>query len=267
MSMEVFQKTDRLKTVIEKKGSMLVAYSGGADSALLAYLARKFLREESRCVLLDSPLIPRGEVEQARRTAEALGLILDVIPAPLMESGVFLHNPADRCYHCKKTSSKILKERAGQLGLSCVADGLNVSDTAEHRPGIRASDEDGIIHPFILAGITKEDIRQIARACGLPFWDKPSAACLASRIPYGEAITKEKLSMIERAEEYLHRCGVRQVRVRYRASVAGIEADAEGMATVFAKKDEVVKELRTIGFTHVTLDLAGYRSGSMDGMA
>ncbi len=262
--MELSGREALLKKIIAQKGSMLVAYSGGVDSGLLAFLAHSLLKEKCRCALLDSPVMPREAVRQARDIARTIGLSLEIIPAPHMMSESFIQNPPDRCYHCRKGSSHILKKRAEELGLSCVADGLNVSDTGEHRPGIRAGNEEGILHPFIEAGITKEDIRAIARDYKLPFWDKPSAACLASRIPYGEEITEEKLSMIEKAEEYLHRLGIRQLRVRFHAGIARIEADDEGMATIFTHKGEVVKVFRKIGFAYVTLDLAGYRSGSMD---
>ena len=252
------------RKAIRQKGPMLVAYSGGADSGLLAYLARAELHDRCRCVLLQSPLMPREEIHMAQQNADLLGLPLEILPAPLLDSPLVFVNPTDRCYHCRKIASRILNERAKELGLSCVADGANVSDTREHRPGIRAATEEGIHHPFIEAGMTKEDIRAIAERHNLPFRHKPPSGCLATRIPYGERITGKNLAMVEDAEAFLHGLGVRQARVRHHSAVARIEADADGMATVFARKDEVVRELRAIGFFYVTLDLAGYRSGSMD---
>ncbi|HOX34237.1 MAG TPA: ATP-dependent sacrificial sulfur transferase LarE [Methanoregulaceae archaeon] len=262
--MERTDKEASLRENIAKRGSMLVGFSGGVDSGLLAVLAHDLLGPRSRCVLLDSPVVPRAAIREAQEIAEELGLSLEIIPAPHMESDMFRKNPVDRCYHCKKISARILKKRAGELGIAWVADGTHTSDTTVHRPGIHASDEEGILHPFIEAGITKEDIRAIARRRGLRFWDKPSAACLSSRIPYGEEITTGTLAMIESAEDGLRKRGVRQLRVRSHAGIARIEADEEGMAIIFAHKNEVVSALRSIGFSYVTLDLAGYRTGSMD---
>jgi uncharacterized protein len=190
--------------------------------------------------------------------------VLDISPVPQLEDGTFCSNPEDRCYHCKKISAVYLKQRAAELGLPCIADGINVSDTGEHRPGLRASDEEGIVHPFIEAGCTKQDIRDIARECGLPVWQKPSAACLSSRIPYGEAITREKLRMIEEAEAFLSASGFGQLRVRAHGTIARIEVHKEEMGRILEQREEVHAKLRSLGFSYVTLDLGGYRSGSMD---
>jgi len=159
--MTVSGKKQALLETIRKHGPVLVAFSGGVDSTLLAALSRDVLRERCRCVLLDSPVVPRAAVEDARQIAEELGLALDIIPVPLLENGTFCSNPENRCYHCKKISAAVLKSRAAGLGLSCIADGMNLSDTGEHRPGLLASDEEGIVHPFIEAGCTKQDIRDI----------------------------------------------------------------------------------------------------------
>lgn len=262
--MDLSEKKARLSGTIAAKGSMLVAFSGGVDSGLLAFLARAILGERSRCVLLDSPVVSREAVRQAEEIAHNFRLSLEIIPVPHMASVPFRSNPPDRCYHCKKISVRILKERSDELGFSCIADGLNLSDTREHRPGIRAGDEEGISHPFIEAGITKDDIRTIAKEIGLPFWGKPSAACLSSRIPYGEEITVEKLAMIEKAEDFLRHSGLRQFRVRFHGTIARIEADAEGMAVIFSHRTEVAAALKRLGFSYVALDCEGYRAGSMD---
>jgi uncharacterized protein len=258
------RKYEDLKRIIAGHGPMLVAFSGGVDSTLLAVAAREVLGEQTRCVLLDSPAVPRAEVLQAQELAGDLGLALEVIGVPLLSDRRFIKNPADRCYHCKEIMAGYLKKRAAELGLACIADGMNVSDTGEHRPGLRASSEAGILHPFISAGITKQEIRDIARDLNLPVWQKPSAACLASRIPYGERITPEKLRMIEAAEAFLGGLGIGQRRVRLHGNLARIEVHKEEREKILEQQSVVVRHLRSLGFTYVTLDLEGYRSGSMD---
>jgi uncharacterized protein len=262
--MNAVEKTQAIKETIAARGSMLVAFSGGVDSTLLAVFAKEVLGNNTACVLLDSPVVPRAAVEQAHQIARELGLGLDIIPVPLMEHEEFRKNPANRCYLCKKISSAYLKQRAEELGLACVADGINVSDMDEHRPGLAASTEEGIIHPFIESGITKQEIREIAREYGLPVWQKPSAACLSSRIPYGEEITQEKLRIIEEAEVFLAGQGFGQFRVRLHGTIARIEVHTEEVGKILDMQPAVVKKLKSIGFSYVTLDLEGYRSGSMD---
>jgi pyridinium-3,5-biscarboxylic acid mononucleotide sulfurtransferase len=257
-------KYQNLRKILEGHGPMLVSYSGGVDSTLLADVAREVLGAKTRCVLLDSPVVSRAAVVQAQEIARDLGLTLDIIEVPLMNNAGFRMNPADRCYYCKKISAVHLKKQAEELGLACIADGINVSDTGEHRPGLRASTEEGIVHPFIEAEITKQDIRDIAKKRGLPVWQKPSAACLASRIPYGDAITAGKLRRIEDAEAYLARLGISQVRVRLHGNLARIEVHKEDRKNILEQQSAVVKKLKDLGFTYVTLDIEGYRSGSMD---
>ncbi|MFZ0004852.1 MAG: ATP-dependent sacrificial sulfur transferase LarE [Methanoregula sp.] len=262
--MDIQVRCKRLLQNIEQRGSMLVSFSGGVDSSLLAVLAQKALGKKSRCVLLDSPVVPREAVDQARLIAERYNLDLEILPVNMMDDDQFTKNPSDRCFWCKKNSAKVLIQRAYDLGFACVADGINISDTGEHRPGLTASTEAGIVHPFIDEGFTKNDIREIAKAEGLTFWNKPSAACLSSRIPYGDTITGEKLQMVEAAEACLHRKGFRQVRVRLHGKVARIEVPKEEMHALMNMHTAVVDALRSFGFSYIALDLEGYRSGSMD---
>jgi pyridinium-3,5-biscarboxylic acid mononucleotide sulfurtransferase len=262
--MNISEKTQALKEMIAAKGSMLISYSGGVDSALLAVLATEVLGDKARCILLDSPVVPRAAITEARQIAEEYGIRMEIMPVRVMDDERFKRNPADRCYWCKKKSNKVLKWRMDALHFACIADGINVSDLGEHRPGLLASTQDGIFHPFLEAGITKAEIREIARDKGLKFWNKPSAVCLSSRFPYGDEITYKKLAMIEEAETFLRTSGFSQCRVRLHGEIARIEAVQEEVPKVLAMQDELVKALKAIGFAYVTLDLEGYRSGSMD---
>lgn len=258
------EKYENLRKIIAGHGPMVVSYSGGVDSTLLAAVALDVLKEKSRCVLLDSPVVPRAAVSQARETACELGLGLDIIAVPVLDHAEFCKNTADRCYHCKKISAARLRQRAGELGLACIADGINITDMGEHRPGFRASTEEGIVHPFIEAGITKQDIRDIAREMGLTVWQKPSAACLSSRIPYGDGINLQKLRTIENAGAYLAGLGIGQFRVRLHGNLARIEVHKEDTGKILKQQSAVVHHLKGLGIAYVTLDLEGYRSGSMD---
>ncbi|MDP3180371.1 MAG: ATP-dependent sacrificial sulfur transferase LarE, partial [Bacteroidota bacterium] len=227
--MNTREKTHALKKIIASKGSMLISYSGGVDSALLAVLATEVLGKNARCILLDSPVVPRTAIIEAQQIAQDHHLTLEIIAVSVMDDEKFVKNPAERCYWCKKSSARVLKQRKKALNIACIADGINVSDTGEHRPGLLASTEEGIVHPFLDAGITKADIREIAQAKGLPFWNKPSAACLSSRIPYGDEITNKKLTMIEEAEAFLHTNGFSQCRVRMHRDIARIEVARNDM--------------------------------------
>lgn len=261
-------KTDTKGKVLERRidemSSLLISFSGGVDSGLLAAVAKDLPGNRTHCVFLDSPFFSRSAVEEAERMARDLGLSFEIIWMPVMNEPWVKTNPQDRCYHCKKKAAQILQARARELGISSVVDGMNKSDIGEHRPGLSASTEAGIIHPFIEADITKQDIRILAKERGLSFWNKPSAACLSSRIPYGDEITNNKLRMVECAEDLLRASGFAQVRVRYHGGIARIEVNQEELPRLFEMREQIVLRLKEAGFSYVTIDLEGYRSGSLD---
>jgi pyridinium-3,5-biscarboxylic acid mononucleotide sulfurtransferase len=262
--MERAEKLRALKACIASKGSMLISYSGGVDSSLLAAIAKEVLGRNSMCVLLDSPVVPGKALNDAELCARNLGLTLEIVQVPLLEDEQFRKNSTGRCYICKKISAKVLKEKAKEFNMACIADGINVSDLGEHRPGLAASNEEGFVHPFIETRIKKEEIRAIARDLGYEFWKKPSAACLSSRIPYGEEITVGDLKMVEDAEDFLSRKGFSQFRVRNHRGVARIEVVRSELDKLMKIRKELSSTLKKIGFSYVTVDLDGYRSGSMD---
>lgn len=262
--MSLDDRLAHLEGRIRDKGKLLISYSGGVDSSLLAKLAHDVLGEGAMAVILDSETCSRGELEEAIDLAKILGLVLRVEKFSILEDEAFAQNPANRCYICKKKSSAILKRVAQNEGIGCIADGVNADDLGDYRPGIAACSEEGIWHPFVDSGITKKDIRSLARELGLPVWDKPSSACLASRIPYNERITGKSLRMVEEGEEYLKSLGFGQLRVRMQGRTARIELEEQEIERALLRRREIVKRLKCIGFGYVTLDLEGYRSGSLN---
>jgi uncharacterized protein len=253
-----------IKKRINENESLLIAFSGGVDSSLLAKIASDLLGDRALSVILDSETMPRSEFRHAEDLANTLGLNFRTAKFSILQDEEFAKNPSDRCYLCKKKSAQVLKEIAAREGIVRIADGVNLSDCSDLRPGIRACDEEGIWHPFVEAGITKEDIREIAREMSLPFWNKPSSACLSSRIPYGERISKNNLRMVEEAEDYLKSLGFEQLRVRAHGRIARIEVLKEERERALNLAEDIVRRLKEIGFGYVALDLEGFRSGSMN---
>ncbi len=258
------EKLHQLRQYIVDHGPMIISFSGGVDSGVLAAVAHGVLGNDAVCVLLSGPLIPQREISGALHMAETIGIECRILPFPILNDPAFCSNPPDRCYTCKKKASAILNEYARRHGYASVADGLNTTDRGEYRPGVRASDEEGILHPYLVAGISKAEIREIAVLLDLYFSSKPSSACFATRIPYNEPITPKKLAMTEQAEEVLWTLGLTRFRVRTHGTIARIELLPDDMDIAMQNRDRIVRELKNAGFLYVTLDLEGFRSGSMD---
>ncbi len=257
-------KLNELESLLRQMGSVLVAYSGGVDSTFLAVVAQRVLGDKSLAVTASSMLYPETEIRFAQETAHSFGLRHMIIQTQELLNPSFTANSPDRCYYCKQELFFQLREIANIEGLRWVADGSNYDDLADHRPGRRAAIEFGVRSPLCEIGLTKKEIRQFSKDLGLPTWDKPSLACLASRLPYGTKVTPKVIERIDKAEEYLRGLGVHQVRVRHYDDTARIEVDPESMSLIMAKRQEVVTQLQKLGYTYVSLDLQGYRSGSLN---
>ncbi|HID95289.1 MAG TPA: ATP-dependent sacrificial sulfur transferase LarE [Candidatus Latescibacteria bacterium] len=266
ITVELSKKLQRLKSILSDMGSVLVAYSGGVDSTFLLKVASDVLGDRVIAVTASSETYPSRELKEARENARMLGVRHLVINTSELDDPDFASNPPERCYYCKKELFSKLFKLAEQHGLNYVADGSNYDDINDFRPGMRAASEFGIRSPLKDAMLTKEEIRVLSKEMDLPTWDKPSFACLSSRFPYGVRITKEKLSRVEHAEEFLARFGIRQLRVRDHGDIARIEVSKDQMHILIDEdiSREITEGLKSLGYNYVTLDLQGYRTGSMN---
>ena len=264
--MDVEEKLSKLKAIVSKLESVVVAFSGGVDSTLVTKVCYDALKDNSMAVTARSETYPDFEFKEAQKLAKEIGIKHLVIDTSELAIEGFANNPPERCYFCKTELFGKLKEIAKQQGFLNVADGANLDDTQEFRPGLQASKELNVRSPLKEAGLAKKDIREVSKMLNLPNWNKPAYACLSSRFPYGQSITEEKLSMVSEAEKHLRGLGLVQFRVRHHETIARIEVLPEDIhiLTNSPAREELTAKFKEVGFTYVTLDLAGYRSGSMN---
>jgi len=264
--MNLSDKQAQLEAILSAMESVVVAYSGGVDSALLLAVASKVLGSRVIAATGESDSLPAREMEQAKGLAVDLGVEHKIIPTQEMNSENYLANPQNRCYHCKTELYGQLKTLANNLKFKNIVNGINLDDMGDYRPGILAAKEADVFSPLRDAGFNKQDVRDLARLIDLPVWGKPAAACLSSRVPFGQPITPKKLNMIEKAEDYLISFNFSQVRVRHHGDIARIELPPEEIPRFFS--EEISKKIglkfKELGFKFVTIDIEGYRTGSFN---
>jgi len=258
---------DRMRDAVRATGGALVAFSGGVDSTLVLAVAREVLGDRAVALTAHSPSVPSSEREEARALAARIGARHVEVESREGEDPRYRENTSERCYFCKSELYRLCDEACVRLDLPAVLDGFNADDRSDHRPGHRAAAEHRVVSPLAEAGLTKEEVRAWSEAYGLPTWDKPQMACLASRIPYGTPVTPERLARIEAAEAGVRATGLRQFRVRDHGSVGRIEVAAEEMDLAFARREDIAQAVRRAGFALAALDLEPFRSGRLNEVA
>jgi uncharacterized protein len=259
-------RQQRLHDLLASFESVIVAFSGGVDSAYLAWAATQVLGPAALCVTAESPSYPDHHRQLALRIAREYGLSHEFVRTDELEQPEYRANPVNRCYHCKNELYGVLSSLAASRGIASIFDGSNADDRSDYRPGRKAAGEFGVRSPLDESDLTKADIRELSRLAGLPTWDEPASACLSSRIPYHSEVTGEKLRLIERAETALRTLGFRVCRVRHHDTLARLEIGRDEMPRALepGMRDAIARELRSIGYQHVTIDLEGYRMGSLN---
>lgn len=259
------ERLEELEGIVGRRGSALVAFSGGVDSSLaLAVCARALPKGKVLAVTSNNETYLPSELDLARGFVESLGVEHLVVNTRELDDPNYAKNPSNRCYFCKSTLYSDLARLAEEKGYACVVDGANKDDEGDYRPGRKAAKELGVVSPLSEAGVSKAEVRALAKHLGLQSWDKPALACLSSRFPYGQEITPEKLSQVARAEEFLRGHGFRQARLRHHGDIARLEVGPDEMDKAFAMREEISAEFKDAGFLYVALDLSGYKSGSLN---